>query len=773
MLLGLGFSLGHAATYNDNQICRVYVDLPTWDMTGIRYRSVPVPAGVDPKKIVGLNATIYSDPYPAGCTSGCKTRAFPFDRLKLREDETQEQYGTPGLGGNIYYAKDQGGVWNIVLDRGLDPQSFFHYAGQPVSSGETITFIDEILSRGVLEIEYIGTKAATGGQGDSTILIPYGGWSMGQDDPGTENMRRSQLDFGNSQYRARDILKFGAVIYANPDPVTGNFVVEKMDRLGGAKSGLRTTRGGSALGGDDGWGFGYVETHTGRGAQSGHYYFLPDAGYGGTAQNRGWMLLRYKGLKNGTAYNGTSASYVPYPYALKSKVMELGAWNMSATTSGHVDKTYSIASLGIDHRRIVNFQVTLLSDAIPNESGRQEVIPLRAVAFAAPAGYTATDKTGRPYNIDNSGLHIYEGNPSDLFLSNSRFWSTATANRGFLKVDYIAAQCADRTGSTPFPNFLQIGTANGEECGGGTGTQTASEQVVAGYGAGLAGTADHFSYLSRNETSANETFLARLENVEKTADAAQFGLTFRGGTGNNAPHATVAITPTQGIKALTRLTAGASTTTTAVTGIKTPIWVRLQKTGKVFFMDYKSDAATAWTSLGAVTMPAFPSSYSAGFVGANATGMHTLSTGSAGSVAYSYPSGYFKIKNRWLNTYMHTEAMNGSVQNGNLINSTETVAQWAIEAATDPGFVRIKNRSSGQYMHVENQTGKVQYGPLNTTWTSMQWALDLTSGYLRIRNRWNGQVIHTENNNGYAQTGTATAVPPTYLSSHWILEPQP
>ncbi|HKP95307.1 MAG TPA: hypothetical protein VJ385_06075, partial [Fibrobacteria bacterium] len=106
-------------------------------------------------------------------------------------------------------------------------------------------------------------------QGDSTILIPYGAWAMGETDPGTENMRRLQLDFGNGQYRARDLLKIGRVIYADPDPVTGNFVVEKMDRLGGQKSGFRTTRGGVALGGDDGWGFGYAETHAGRGAQSG------------------------------------------------------------------------------------------------------------------------------------------------------------------------------------------------------------------------------------------------------------------------------------------------------------------------------------------------------------------------------------------------------------------------------------------------------------------------------------------------------------------------
>jgi hypothetical protein len=457
--------------------------------------------------------------------------------------------------------------------------------------------------------------------------------------------------------------------------------------------------------------------------------------------------------------------------------MELGAWDMHGTYSGHIGRTFPLTSLGIGNNRIINYQVMVLSDAMAAEGNRQEVIPLRTIAFAYPGTFPAGGGTGRPYTIDNAGLNV--GSESGVtgkpfpFKDNSNYWSTSTANRGFLKVDYIAAQCADRNGSSAYPNFAQIGLVFGDECGGGMGSATSADEVVEAYGAGIGagGTTDHFSYLYRNETNAaTTTFTARLDNVEKTADGAQFGITFRGATANNAPHAALIITPNAGVKMLTRFSSGGATSTTQVTGLKTPTWVRIQKIGKVFSFDYHSDATTTWTSIGQVYMPNFPASYTMGFGGANAVASPALNTGSASSAAYSYMSGYFKLKNRWIGTYLHTEAQNGKVQEGNLANAAENIAQWLIEP-TDGGFFRIKNRQTGQYMHVENQTGTVQYGPLNTSWSSMQWTFDMTANFLRIRNRWNGQIINVENKTGYAQASSATVVPNSFTSAQWYLEP--
>jgi hypothetical protein len=798
----------HAVIYDDNQVCRAYFDLGEWNMQSAqeRRRYIDISAKVpNPKLIVGMRATIYSDPYPAGCNpaTNCKTRSYSFDRYTFHEDGTNANRASYGLGGNIYYSKDTNGAWRIVLDRGDNfiNMGFFVKANIPLvplpeptpenpnpvpDPNELINFASKPQNRGVLEIEYIGTKGSTGAQGDSTLLYPTGPWQMSDNPaqyPQSEKEKMRELRFGNFQYSAREMLGVGSAIFS--DLSNGSFNVDRFDRGGGKVANSQTGRGGIPVFGDNGAGFGFMwlKQHIG-GVESGHQHYRPDIGasagskgYASLADNRGYFLVRFKGLKNGSAYNGFSASYDDFPYALKSKAITLDNWDMTASTNGFLDKTFNISSLGLNNRRLVNFQVTINSDPIAAEANRQEVFNLRMINDAYPADRSSsTAGPGRPYWIDGGNLKVsaaYSAS-ADFFLSDSKNrFALATGVRGFLKVDYIAAQCSDRVSGVPFPNFNQLGSGIGGECGGGPGSTSNSDQVVQSSGGGFAltgGSTDNVSFLHRAETQNNVILAARLDNVEKTADGSVFGLTMRGGTSNAAMHATIVITPGQGLKAMTRTGIGGSTTTTTVAGIKTPVWARIQKTGKVFLMEYRTGATGAWIPIAVRPIASFPTSYNLGFVGASATGQACLSTGSASGVSIAYMSGFAKYKNRWLNTYMHTQNLNGSVQNGNLGAPDWTSAQWALEAV-DGTYVRVRNRASGQYMHNENQTGRVQYGALNTSWSSMQWTVEVVGGYLRLRNRWKpDQWIHTENNNGYAQTGN---VPSNYFSSHWTFEPMP
>jgi N-acetylneuraminic acid mutarotase len=130
---------------------------------------------------------------------------------------------------------------------------------------------------------------------------------------------------------------------------------------------------------------------------------------------------------------------------------------------------------------------------------------------------------------------------------------------------------------------------------------------------------------------------------------------------------------------------------------------------------------------------------------------------------------YYRIKNRWQGTYLHTENLTGFVQVGG-INGSWLSAQWSLEDSGQ-GYFRVKNRWTGKYIHIENLTGKLQYGDILPSWDSAKWFFDNFNGYKRIRSAWQAnQFAHIENLTGSAQYG---AVYDTWQSAQWTLEAVP
>ena len=128
---------------------------------------------------------------------------------------------------------------------------------------------------------------------------------------------------------------------------------------------------------------------------------------------------------------------------------------------------------------------------------------------------------------------------------------------------------------------------------------------------------------------------------------------------------------------------------------------------------------------------------------------------------------YYRIKNRWQGTYMHTEHLTGFVEVSSICPTCQS-AMWSIEDSGQ-GYVRLKNRWTGKYMHIQDLTGRVQYGDIYPQWDSAKWFLDDFNGYKRVRSLWQpNNFIHIENLTGYAQYGT---VNDTWLSAQWTLEP--
>src|SRR5206468_12031175 len=94
--------------------------------------------------------------------------------------------------------------------------------------------------------------------------------------------------------------------------------------------------------------------------------------------------------------------------------------------------------------------------------------------------------------------------------------------------------------------------------------------------------------------------VASLSNSEANAKA---GLMIRDSLAANAKEVSVAVTPSNGIKFLRRTSTGGSTSSTTVSSLKAPYWLKLVRSGSTI-TSYYSANGTSWTTLGSqsVTM---------------------------------------------------------------------------------------------------------------------------------------------------------------------------
>ena len=675
-LLLAGIGGAQALVYQDNEICRVQVDIGPWNMTNSnplnqwKYKDLPAEI-TDPTKIVSMSAIIYTDPIGAGSI----TKAYPFNRLKMTEDGTAASGGTYGLGGNLYYSKDPGGAMKIVLNRGGAAESFFAKANIPDGNGNLMNFaIGTTLNRGVVTIEYKGVKKQMGAQADSTALFPLGSWDMLDQ----EDYKYVPYNFGtsgNTILTAREILQAEATMYSNLD-LQQNQTVDRLGRLGGniwdGASQRNTWRGNLPIvedqGATSGWVFGRVigntlsitkqffrgicgRTYSWDEGYASYPSVCPDGGERGEAKspyvtlpaNRGWHLIRYKGLKIGSTFGGYSTVGTPFPYAIKSKVLVINNWQMdqSLTYPGYTGTTktlarnFSLIEMNINYKRILNFRMMVLSN--PDGAGKVEVFPMEMLAFAAPPGFAAAGGSGRPYYIRQNGLHVGFGGSAEMFSANARFSGGYTGTRAFLKVDYLAAQCDEPNGA--FTNHAVIGgEAKGYECGGATASTVNGDGVIQASGTGLSttGKSDNIVFRSYTRTNQSLTFTARLDNVEKTADNAQFGISVRASTAANAAHTSIVVTPNSGLRVVSRNATDGFAVTKVVGStspiLRTPVWVRITKTGNSCLTQYKTDTGN-WTAVWTFDC-IMPATYRFGMIAGSGTTQPYPMTGSASSMSY-------------------------------------------------------------------------------------------------------------------------------------------
>src|SRR5262249_10608318 len=114
---------------------------------------------------------------------------------------------------------------------------------------------------------------------------------------------------------------------------------------------------------------------------------------------------------------------------------------------------------------------------------------------------------------------------------------------------------------------------------------------------------------------------------------------------------------------------------------------------------------------------------------------------SLGGVAHAQKAEY----TRFVSRAKPKEALH--VQSGTLevgaIPDSAVSADWVVEPA-DEGYFRIRNRYRNTFIHIEH--GVVEAGAIDPEWFSAQWSFIPTGdGHVRIKNRWKPeQFLNTQ-----------------------------
>ncbi|MEA2736192.1 MAG: hypothetical protein QOE14_2643 [Humisphaera sp.] len=130
----------------------------------------------------------------------------------------------------------------------------------------------------------------------------------------------------------------------------------------------------------------------------------------------------------------------------------------------------------------------------------------------------------------------------------------------------------------------------------GSATYNSGVYTVKGSGLDIGGTADELHYVSQ-PWSGNGTIIARVNSITNTNAGAKAGIMFRETLATGAKEVSVSLTPAGTIVVLGRGTTGGSTSgPPAVTGITTPIWLKLVRNVNLFTAQYSTNGTT-WTTI--------------------------------------------------------------------------------------------------------------------------------------------------------------------------------
>jgi hypothetical protein len=249
-----------------------------------------------------------------------------------------------------------------------------------------------------------------------------------------------------------------------------------------------------------------------------------------------------------------------------------------------------------------------LSQALPG------FVPGRTytVTFSAAERSGANQHGGQSWNVKIDGTVIGSYNPGTIASNFVDYTASFVASATTHTLSFVGADLAggdntvfidnvritDPAPSVPSPWAVQNLGVTGAAASAGYNNTTF---IVNGAGTNIAGVADSagFLYQSSSGNCTNSVRVATLQNTGANANA-KAGVMIRESLNANARAAGVWVTPTNGIVFTSRTTTGGATTTTSVSGLAAPYWVRITRNGNSFAGYYSADGV-AWTQIGSTT----------------------------------------------------------------------------------------------------------------------------------------------------------------------------
>jgi len=125
--------------------------------------------------------------------------------------------------------------------------------------------------------------------------------------------------------------------------------------------------------------------------------------------------------------------------------------------------------------------------------------------------------------------------------------------------------------------------------------------TVNGAGAGITGTADAFHFVYRSLTG-DGVIQARIASLANSGSSGAAGLMVRGALTAGAPHASMLVTPSNGVVFDRRTSDGGASSTTSGSGAAAPRWVKVTRVGSTLTGDESADGSN-WTTVGSDTVP--------------------------------------------------------------------------------------------------------------------------------------------------------------------------
>jgi hypothetical protein len=619
-ILGV-FQAANAQNISDPKIVTYIQPIPGWNMRDefsvLNYLYMPTIGGLGNDKILGIKTIIHPDN---------NLEAFDLTRQTGFRDNRSE--GRPWRNGGyteLFRFDRQAGATNdflAFLDRGScesdDPAACADFAGRNFFTASypaltSRTFTGTATNRGKVKIDYVCTANCPASM-TKTMWLKLDTWNMDAVPSRT---------FNPSGISPANVANMDAVIYSDPgsgpqvdnlehiafkmrmtsnnDPLTPQYRgrggilwfgkgcgPECMGQeTGESRLRLYAGHGGSAV---------TAKKSSYRGMS---YIGIPEEGsitipYTSTGlANRGWAKIEYTG----------AASSASQPYFIRTKAFALGPWSMPTTFEASIPFSGS----GIDPYRITGLSTIIRSDK--EDCGPSCMPGWTFTNFHRPdighkPQYSA--KTGGVTYLDGKAgvirvvmSFVGSGNEENYYVQNPHYsdirdLNGQAYNRGYVRVDYLAADCQDGTGGYT-RGIIGSFSANTDDCHGVKGTGTAANFVIQTKGPTLSTASDALYFAHKSKPYGTYfTATAKVMELENSGSAAKAGVMMRLNTNTTSYQASVVVTGNS-VQFIRRAINGTSITT--VNNVTAPCWVRVEKSFDTYKGFYSLNG-TNWTRIG-------------------------------------------------------------------------------------------------------------------------------------------------------------------------------